>query len=68
MKARLLSSHTLYLLIIKALNILFCFDLLQVSESWTALRDTAQYYVDLGSFAFDPWIAAYDGVSQQGIS
>ncbi|XP_074839620.1 uncharacterized protein C3orf85 homolog [Carettochelys insculpta] len=26
----------------------------QVSESWTALRSTAQYYMDLGSFAFDP--------------
>ncbi|KAM6093697.1 uncharacterized protein C3orf85 homolog [Chlamydotis macqueenii] len=30
----------------------------QVSESWTALRDTAQYYMDLGSFAFDPSIAS----------
>uniref|UniRef100_A0A663E618 Uncharacterized protein n=1 Tax=Aquila chrysaetos chrysaetos TaxID=223781 RepID=A0A663E618_AQUCH len=40
----------------------------QVSESWTALRDTAQYYMDLGSFAFDPSIAWYDGVSQQSIS
>ncbi|KAM6141013.1 uncharacterized protein C3orf85 homolog [Pterocles gutturalis] len=30
----------------------------QVSESWTALRDTAQYYVDLGSFAFDPSVAS----------
>nr|XP_025037330.1 uncharacterized protein C3orf85 homolog isoform X2 [Pelodiscus sinensis] len=26
----------------------------QVSESWTALRTTTQYYLDLGSFAFDP--------------
>uniref|UniRef100_A0A8C3RPR2 Uncharacterized protein n=1 Tax=Chelydra serpentina TaxID=8475 RepID=A0A8C3RPR2_CHESE len=26
----------------------------QVSESWTALRTTTQYYMDLGSFAFDP--------------
>ncbi|XP_053160803.1 uncharacterized protein C3orf85 homolog [Hemicordylus capensis] len=25
----------------------------QASESWTALRTTAQYYMDLGSFAFD---------------
>ncbi|KAM9388235.1 LOW QUALITY PROTEIN: uncharacterized protein C3orf85 homolog [Phaethornis superciliosus] len=25
-----------------------------VSESWTTLRDTAQYYMDLGSFAFEP--------------
>uniref|UniRef100_A0A7N4V7J9 Uncharacterized protein n=1 Tax=Sarcophilus harrisii TaxID=9305 RepID=A0A7N4V7J9_SARHA len=26
----------------------------QASESWTALRTTAQYYMDLGSFVFDP--------------
>ncbi|KYO22497.1 hypothetical protein Y1Q_0003057 [Alligator mississippiensis] len=25
----------------------------QASESWTALRNTAQYYMDLGSFVFD---------------
>ncbi|PKU44897.1 hypothetical protein llap_4796 [Limosa lapponica baueri] len=40
----------------------------QVTESWTSLRDTAQYYMDLGSFAFDPSVARYDGVSQQSIS
>lgn len=65
--ARLLNSHS-YLFSIRAQNILFCFDLLQVSELWTALRDTAQYYMDLGSFAFGPLIARYDGVSQQSIS
>ncbi|XP_074803219.1 uncharacterized protein C3orf85 homolog [Natator depressus] len=26
----------------------------QVSELWTALRTTTQYYMDWGSFAFDP--------------
>ncbi|XP_068926117.1 uncharacterized protein C3orf85 homolog [Petaurus breviceps papuanus] len=26
----------------------------QASESWTSLRTTAQYYMDLGSFVFDP--------------
>nr|XP_023961859.1 uncharacterized protein C3orf85 homolog isoform X2 [Chrysemys picta bellii] len=26
----------------------------QVSELWTALRTKSQYYMDLGSFAFDP--------------
>ncbi|XP_027724060.1 uncharacterized protein C3orf85 homolog [Vombatus ursinus] len=26
----------------------------QASELWTAVRTTAQYYMDLGSFAFDP--------------
>ncbi|XP_033373834.1 uncharacterized protein C3orf85 homolog [Parus major] len=26
----------------------------QVSESWAALRETAQYYMDLDPFAFDP--------------
>ncbi|XP_064000007.1 uncharacterized protein C3orf85 homolog [Pogoniulus pusillus] len=30
----------------------------QVSESWTALRNTAQYYMDWGSLAFDPSIAS----------
>ncbi|XP_051464436.1 uncharacterized protein C3orf85 homolog [Apus apus] len=30
----------------------------QVGESWTALRDTAQYYMDLGSFAFEPSVAS----------
>ncbi|KAM6310280.1 uncharacterized protein C3orf85 homolog, partial [Aegotheles albertisi] len=30
----------------------------QLSESWTALRDTAQYYMDLGSSAFEPSIAS----------
>uniref|UniRef100_A0A8C8R768 Uncharacterized protein n=1 Tax=Pelusios castaneus TaxID=367368 RepID=A0A8C8R768_9SAUR len=29
----------------------------QVSETWTSLRTTAQYYMDLGSFAFDPTTA-----------
>ncbi|XP_025968155.1 uncharacterized protein C3orf85 homolog isoform X2 [Dromaius novaehollandiae] len=29
----------------------------QVSESWTSLRNTAQYYMDLVSSAFDPSIA-----------
>ncbi|XP_065598056.1 uncharacterized protein C3orf85 homolog isoform X2 [Cyrtonyx montezumae] len=32
----------------------------QISESWTALRDTAQYYMDLGSYSFDPSIARYN--------
>lgn len=53
---------------IKALNALFLFDLLQISESWIALRDTAQYYMDLGSYSFDSSIARYDGASQQSIS
>ncbi|XP_066033436.1 uncharacterized protein C3orf85 homolog [Chamaea fasciata] len=26
----------------------------QISESWAALRETAQYYMDLDSFAFNP--------------
>ncbi|XP_039573684.1 LOW QUALITY PROTEIN: uncharacterized protein C3orf85 homolog [Passer montanus] len=26
----------------------------QISESWAALRETAQYYMDLDPFAFDP--------------
>ncbi|XP_066196662.1 uncharacterized protein C3orf85 homolog [Sylvia atricapilla] len=26
----------------------------QISESWAALRETAQYYLDLDPFAFDP--------------
>ncbi|KAM9203317.1 uncharacterized protein C3orf85 homolog [Mergus octosetaceus] len=30
----------------------------QVSESWTALRDTAKYYMDMKSFAFDPLITS----------
>ncbi|XP_035171013.1 uncharacterized protein C3orf85 homolog isoform X1 [Oxyura jamaicensis] len=30
----------------------------QVSESWAALRETAQYYMDLRSFAFDPLITS----------
>lgn len=63
---RLLNSHS-YLCSIRAQNIFFCSELLQVSESWTALRDTAQYYMDLGSLAFDPLIARYDGISQQSI-
>ncbi|XP_052561314.1 uncharacterized protein C3orf85 homolog [Tympanuchus pallidicinctus] len=32
----------------------------QISESWTALRDTAQYYMDLGSYSFDSSIASDD--------
>ncbi|EOA98020.1 hypothetical protein Anapl_14604 [Anas platyrhynchos] len=31
----------------------------QVSESWTALRDTAEYYMDMKSFAFDPLITRF---------
>ncbi|XP_054241098.1 uncharacterized protein C3orf85 homolog [Indicator indicator] len=30
----------------------------QFSESWTALRDTAQYYMDWSSLAFDPSIVS----------
>lgn len=45
----------------KTQNILFCFDRHQVSETWKALKDTAQYYMDLGSSAFNPSIARYDG-------
>ncbi|XP_064932044.1 uncharacterized protein C3orf85 homolog isoform X2 [Columba livia] len=30
----------------------------QVSETWKALKDTAQYYMDLGSSAFNPSIAS----------
>ncbi|XP_061863187.1 uncharacterized protein C3orf85 homolog [Colius striatus] len=30
----------------------------QVSESWKALRETAQYYMDLGSSALEPSIAS----------
>ncbi|XP_063175967.1 uncharacterized protein C3orf85 homolog [Chroicocephalus ridibundus] len=30
----------------------------QIRESWTALRDTAQYYMDFSSFAFDPSIVS----------
>ncbi|XP_065532056.1 uncharacterized protein C3orf85 homolog isoform X2 [Lathamus discolor] len=40
----------------------------QVSKSWRALRDTAQYYMGLVPFAFDPSTAKYDGISQQSIS
>ncbi|KAM4683555.1 uncharacterized protein C3orf85 homolog isoform 2-T2 [Amazona ochrocephala] len=40
----------------------------QVSKSWRALRDTAQYYMGLAPFAFDPSTAKYDGISQQSIS
>ncbi|XP_025751371.1 uncharacterized protein C3orf85 homolog isoform X2 [Manacus vitellinus] len=40
----------------------------QISESWAALRDTAQYYMDLNPLAFNPSISKYDGVSQQSIS
>ncbi|KAM9022266.1 uncharacterized protein C3orf85 homolog isoform 1-T1 [Ara ararauna] len=40
----------------------------QVSKSWRALRDTAQYYMGLAPFAFDPSTAEYDGISQQSIS
>ncbi|XP_071418063.1 uncharacterized protein C3orf85 homolog isoform X2 [Pithys albifrons albifrons] len=38
----------------------------QINESWTALRDTAKYYLNLDPFAFDP--AIYNEVSQQSIS
>ncbi|XP_061206587.1 uncharacterized protein C3orf85 homolog isoform X1 [Neopsephotus bourkii] len=40
----------------------------QVSKSWRALSDTAQYYMGLVPFAFDPSTAKYDGISQQSIS
>ncbi|XP_068764382.1 uncharacterized protein C3orf85 homolog isoform X2 [Struthio camelus] len=30
----------------------------QVSESWTSLRNTAQYYIYLGSYALDPSIVS----------
>ncbi|XP_023798933.1 uncharacterized protein C3orf85-like [Cyanistes caeruleus] len=40
----------------------------QVSESWAALKETAQYYMDLDPFAFDPSTAVFDGVSEQSIS
>lgn len=66
--ARLLSSHREYLFSIKTQNIPFCIDLLQISESWAALRETAQYYMDLDPYAFDPSTAVFDGVSQQSIS
>ncbi|XP_056351648.1 uncharacterized protein C3orf85 homolog [Oenanthe melanoleuca] len=39
----------------------------QISESLAALRETAQYYMGLDRFAFDPSTAALDGASQQSI-
>lgn len=39
----------------------------QLSKSWAALREAAQYYTDLDPFAFNPSVAIYDGVSQQSI-
>lgn len=39
----------------------------QISESLAALRETAQYYMGLEPFSFDPSTAALDGVSQQRI-
>ncbi|XP_053826739.1 uncharacterized protein C3orf85 homolog isoform X2 [Vidua macroura] len=40
----------------------------QISESWATLRETAQYYMDLDHFSFDPSTAVFDGVSQSSIS
>lgn len=40
----------------------------QISESWAAVRETAQYYMDLDPFAFNPSTAVYDGASQQSLS
>lgn len=39
----------------------------QISESLAALRETAQYYMGLEPFAFDPSLAVFDGASQQSI-
>ncbi|EMP37853.1 hypothetical protein UY3_04918 [Chelonia mydas] len=35
----------------------------QLSELWTALRTTTQYYMDLGSFAFDPALTRWATVA-----
>ncbi|XP_073184918.1 uncharacterized protein C3orf85 homolog [Lepidochelys kempii] len=39
----------------------------QVSELWTALRTTNQYYMDLGSFAFGP-ATARDHIRNLGLT